>query len=904
MSTVLEVLIYRILATVVPAFDVIQPILDSFGQMLNHTHEEPWIHLESLLLCHDIKSIFYVIEGIDMCEEEITDHLEALVALAHARSLSCKVLATSQTLNEATSGKATVINLNPLILQRQNLEDIIRLTMRNLGTQIRGFAELEQLIVKVIPGSATPSEIKIRLQVLLHVVKPLTTYSIEKNFLLLQKPVPELYSQILGPLSALMPWVRRALSWMTLSFRPLDIPELAVAVVCQDSLPNQDMLRHLPLDLEDQKRYIASSQTSDGEITVPTEYIQNELTGKLNSGGDYSCDVLTHADLARSCLTYLKHSGVAQAGPREGCRTSWEQSELDFSEYAARYWTYHYRAADNRNVLIRDILDFLSQEKYCFESTPLTLAAEHGLCEVVHDSISSSEDKSVSSKKMTEALEIALQFGHLDVARQLLLETNPSNESLVLASRTEDTELVSDILQKLGDPACTCLESLQAAVIRGNLQAIDILLQLLPDVSSALEDNPSLYLDAIRSGKTEALKRLLDVGRAQLPVEVGSNLLCLAARRGDLDIIRLIQAEGSSTDWKDENGWTILHHAADTGRASVVTELISSYDPEAKDDGGMSPLHIACKKGSISTFIVLVRTNKLSFNAPTAYGDQPIHLAAAGGHLQIVVRLVQLGADPKVSNRKGFTPLHLAAQAGHLAVVRELIRRIGDPSSASVMEEGADSRDYTSSLGNDEEEKEEAENSSDGDSKEEEIQNYGLEPTPLHSATLRGYDDVVRELLEAHVDINFGNHNGSTPLHLSVHHRHTAVVETLLDGGANASLCDLHGRLPIHIASESGNVFIFRASKSLKHIHGYEELVELLLRQGADPNSGDIEGHTPLFCAIQGGNSRVFKALLNAGARITDASQSQSTLIREAVRAGQDGDVIRSLMEAGCDLLG
>ncbi|GLA59793.1 hypothetical protein AtubIFM54640_011110 [Aspergillus tubingensis] len=419
---------------------------------------------------------------------------------------------------------------------------------------------------------------------------------------------------------------------------------------------------------------------------------------------------------------------------------------------------------------------------------------------------------------MTEALEIALQFGHLDVARQLLLETNPSNESLVLASRTEDTELVSDILQKLGDPACTCLESLQAAVIRGNLQAIDILLQLLPDVSSALEDNPSLYLDAIRSGKTEALKRLLDVGRAQLPVEVGSNLLCLAARRGDLDIIRLIQAEGSSTDWKDENGWTILHHAADTGRASVVTELISSYDPEAKDDGGMSPLHIACKKGSISTFIVLVRTNKLSFNAPTAYGDQPIHLAAAGGHLQIVVRLVQLGADPKVSNRKGFTPLHLAAQAGHLAVVRELIRRIGDPSSASVMEEGADSRDYTSSLGNDEEEKEEAENSSDGDSKEEEIQNYGLEPTPLHSATLRGYDDVVRELLEAHVDINFGNHNGSTPLHLSVHHRHTAVVETLLDGGANASLCDLHGRLPIHIASESGNVFIFRASKSLKHM--------------------------------------------------------------------------------------
>lgn len=139
---------------------------------------------------------------------------------------------------------------------------------------------------------------------------------------------------------------------------------------------------------------------------------------------------------------------------------------------------------------------------------------------------------------MTEALEIALQFSHLDVARQLLLETNPSNESLVLASRAGDTELVTDILQKLGAPGCTCLESLQAAVIRGHLQTIDVLLQLLPDVSSALEDNPSLYLDAIGSGKSEVLKRLLDVGRAQLPVEVGSNLLRLAAQAGHLAVIR------------------------------------------------------------------------------------------------------------------------------------------------------------------------------------------------------------------------------------------------------------------------------------------------------------------------------------------------------------------------------
>ncbi|PYH28881.1 ankyrin repeat domain-containing protein, partial [Aspergillus neoniger CBS 115656] len=88
----------------------------------------------------------------------------------------------------------------------------------------------------------------------------------------------------------------------------------------------------------------------------------------------------------------------------------------------------------------------------------------------------------------------------------------------------------------------------------------------------------------------------------------------------------------------------------------------------------MSPLHLVCKNGSISTFIALMKANNISFEAPNFDGDQPIHLAAAGGHLQIVIRLVEMGADPNTSNRKGFTPLHLAAQAGHLEVVRELVR--------------------------------------------------------------------------------------------------------------------------------------------------------------------------------------------------------------------------------------
>ncbi|XRM41835.1 hypothetical protein ABZX51_005079 [Aspergillus tubingensis] len=843
--------------------------------------------------------------------------------------------------------------------------------MLQLMTQTRGLAELEQVIVNGLQGSASPSDINIRLQALLHFARPLSVCSIERSLPLLQKPLSELYAWMLGPLDALMPWVRRALSWMVLSFRPLSIHELAIAVLIPDSLEEQELLRQLPLDLEgDLTRALGPLiEIRNGQPMFASdsvrEYIRRKLTANSKFGTDaQACDVLSHVDLTRHCLTYLKRSWAAQASPTDDWYTFLGESGMELSEYAARYWPYHYHAEEDRGVLSHDIVDFFSQDKYgkrwaewwrnahcfvgtdSFKSTPLALAAEHGLCEVVSNLLCHTEDKSVSSQEKTEALEVALHFGHLDVARQLLLDTNPSDKSLTLASRTGDTELVINILNKLDVSESVCLESLQVAVIRGHLRTIDILLLQLADLPSAPLDNTYLYLDAIRSGQFQVLKHLLNVGVARLPEEVESSLLRLAAQRGDIGVIRLLLAEGFSADEKDENGWTILHHSADNRRANVVTELLPSHDAEAKDCNGMLPLHLVCKNGSISTFNALMTANNLSFKTPNSDGDQPIHLAAAGGHLQVVVRLVEMGADPNIPNRRGFTPLHLAAQAGHLAVVRELIRRAGDRLSVSQTSEESpyigsredvseqigesaaagnslDAHKNDSSSGGDEEEEGEREEdeSSDGDAEEEaENQDYAHEPTPLHSAALRGYDDVVRELLEAHADTNYGNQHGKTPLHLAVQDGQTAVVKALLDGGANPSLCDMDGRLPIHLASEVGNIFIFRAlqqavsyveavddrGRTPLHIcarHAYAELVELLLDQGADPNSSNADGQSPLYCAIQSGNPQVFKLLLDAGAKIKSASQTQAALVYEAVFAGQDKDVVRLLMEAGCDPL-
>jgi len=51
----------------------------------------------------------------------------------------------------------------------------------------------------------------------------------------------------------------------------------------------------------------------------------------------------------------------------------------------------------------------------------------------------------------------------------------------------------------------------------------------------------------------------------------------------------------------------------------------------------------------------------------------PLHLAAIGGHLEVVKLLLARGAEVGAVNTSGVTPLHEAAYGGHQEVVRLLL---------------------------------------------------------------------------------------------------------------------------------------------------------------------------------------------------------------------------------------
>lgn len=67
------------------------------------------------------------------------------------------------------------------------------------------------------------------------------------------------------------------------------------------------------------------------------------------------------------------------------------------------------------------------------------------------------------------------------------------------------------------------------------------------------------------------------------------------------------------------------------------------------------------------------------------YTDQltrvPLHLAAFGGHLQIVDRILSLCPESAaLPAQDGFLPVHFATQQGHAECVRSLVRAAGKSS--------------------------------------------------------------------------------------------------------------------------------------------------------------------------------------------------------------------------------
>ncbi|XP_022089542.1 serine/threonine-protein phosphatase 6 regulatory ankyrin repeat subunit B-like isoform X2 [Acanthaster planci] len=446
------------------------------------------------------------------------------------------------------------------------------------------------------------------------------------------------------------------------------------------------------------------------------------------------------------------------------------------------------------------------------------------------------------SKNGWSPLLVASEEGHVEIVK-LLLQSNAR----------------VDVFDEHGKAA------LHLAAENGHREVADILLwhKAFVNAKSKLGITP-LHLGA-QNGHNELVKLLICTHSATIDALslAKKTPLHLAAQSGQLEVCETLLKLKSDPNSSDMHGQTPLHLAAKNDHAEIV-KLFLKHKPElvtmANSDGSTCG-HIAASKGSVAVIKELLRFNKIGVcTAKNKTNDSTaLHLAAAGGHKDVVSVLIDNGASPTEENADGMTAIHLAAKNGHVGVLESLKGKVSW--KAPSVKTGLTALHIAAHYGQSDFVREmltkvpatirsESPASMPGDLKEISIHDHGL--TPLHLAAQSGHEGLVRLLLNSpgvQPDVPT-QEQGTIPLHLASQSGHTAVVGLLLSKSTTQlHVKDKRGRTGLHLAAANGHY----------------DMASLLLGQGSDINAFDKNGWTPLHFAAKAGFLNVVTHLVESG---------------------------------------
>ena len=184
--------------------------------------------------------------------------------------------------------------------------------------------------------------------------------------------------------------------------------------------------------------------------------------------------------------------------------------------------------------------------------------------------------------------------------------------------------------------------ALRSAAAAGQLEVVEYLVEQGADIEDTDRYGGTPRALAAQAGHLAVASYLEKVAaRAELEsrgIDYTAEAFRVAARDGDLVVVKLFVEAGMSVDTADEEGYTALIGAAENSRLAVVEYLVDQgADVDAKNNGGYTALY----------------------------------RAARYGHLSVVRYLVEQGADVQATDRTR-TARELAERKGHTDIAAYL----------------------------------------------------------------------------------------------------------------------------------------------------------------------------------------------------------------------------------------
>ena len=338
------------------------------------------------------------------------------------------------------------------------------------------------------------------------------------------------------------------------------------------------------------------------------------------------------------------------------------------------------------------------------------------------------------------------------------------------------------------------------------------------------------------------------------------------AAEGKLEELKVfIEALGSVKE-TDENGATLLHHAAASNQTAIMQYLIlsTSININAVDNDGNTALHLATINGHSDAIHFLLHSgaNDTILNRDK---DAPLHIATRANNIQVVEAFLEHPTvDIVIAGKRKRTPMHIVSELDHVEtlqvfhryiIAQELFKKVGGFRLCAKDED---------------------------------------ELTPLHLAARSGSHHVLDFMISncmkhnyrPEVILSFLDEENSTPLHAAIDGGHLAVVKVLLRHGAKADVTKDQQPPPFILASSQGKLEMMKVMLELgskeivfcKDIYGQTalhrciqslncaEIMSFLIENKAEVDVIDNKGRTPLMMAITAGSLAGVKVLLSKGA--------------------------------------